>query len=242
MTDSQRRRIFNENFEEINRVVESKRHKWGLKAISWMDFEDVKQIIFLHIFNKLHKWSIEKGSIGQWVNRLSSNQIYNILRNNYYNFARPCLNCEFNTSKNNKGLVVNSEDNFCALTESGVQCEECPMYAKWLKSKKQAFNIKLPLPIETQEVETPKKGDNFFNYENAEEKLHKRMELALTIKDFRCYKLLFINKMPDEEVAKKLGYITNEKNRTAGYNTLKKMKKIFAEKAKEIIQSEDIVD
>lgn len=241
MTDAQRNKVFQENFEEIDRVVSSKRKKWNLKAIPWMDFEDVKQIIFLHIYKKIHQWNESRGSIGAWVNIISSNQLKNLLRNNYYNFARPCLGCEFNTAEKNGKFAIDTEEKSCSLTPSGTQCAECPIFAKWIKSKKEAYNIKLPVPIETQELEITKKDEHFIDYSSAENKLHKKMEIALTIKDFKCYKLLFIDKLSDEETAVKLGYMTNEKNRKAGYNTIKKLKRHFLLKAKEIMDKEDII-
>jgi len=241
MQDRKRKRIFEENYEEINRVVTSKRNKWNLKAIPWMSFEDVKQLIFLHIYEKLHLWDEEKGKIGPWVNVIAHNRIKNILRDNYYNYARPCLGCEFNSSKKGGKFVLNSEENGCTLTKSGIQCEECPMYAKWIRSKKQAYNIKLPVPIETQEIPIENRNTTYIDYEASENLLHKKMRRSLTIKDYKCYDLLFIQKLPEKIVAEKLGYITNEKNRPAGYNTIKKLKKNFLIKAKKIMEDEDII-
>ena len=47
--------------------------------------------------------------------------------------------------------------------------------------------------------------------------------------------------MPEDEVAKDLGYTTNEKNRKAGYKQIKNLKKMFKEKAILIIKEKDII-
>ena len=53
--------------------------------------------------------------------------------------------------------------------------------------------------------------------------------------------MLFIQNYTEEEVAKFLGFKTNEKKRSAGYKQIKNLKKIFQEKAKEIIKNNDII-
>ena len=46
---------------------------------------------------------------------------------------------------------------------------------------------------------------------------------------------------PEEEVARFLGFKTTEKRRSAGYKQINNLKKIFQDKAKQIIKSKDIV-
>jgi hypothetical protein len=53
--------------------------------------------------------------------------------------------------------------------------------------------------------------------------------------------MLFINNCTEEEVAKYLGFKTNEKKRSAGYKQIKNLKKLFHEKAKQIISERDII-
>jgi hypothetical protein len=75
----------------------------------------------------------------------------------------------------------------------------------------------------------------------AERKLHKLMEMKLSEKHFCIYKMIYIDHLPEEDVAKKMGYKSNEKGRKAGYKQLKNLKKIFIERAKEIIDKRDII-
>ena len=53
--------------------------------------------------------------------------------------------------------------------------------------------------------------------------------------------MLFFEEKPEEEVAKFMGYKTNEKNRKAGYKQIKNLKKMLREKAEEIIRQNDII-
>ena len=73
------------------------------------------------------------------------------------------------------------------------------------------------------------------------EKFHKLMKKELSEKNYNIYEMLFISKMTEEEVALKLGYKTNEKNRKAGYKQIKNLKKMFKEKAVTVIRQKDII-
>ena len=53
--------------------------------------------------------------------------------------------------------------------------------------------------------------------------------------------MLFVENMSEDEVAKKLGYKTSEKGRTAGYKQLKNMRKFFKDKVLKIIKDKDII-
>ena len=53
--------------------------------------------------------------------------------------------------------------------------------------------------------------------------------------------MLFIENYTEEEVAKYLGFKTSEKKSSAGYKQIKNLKKIFQEKAKEILKEKDII-
>ena len=71
-------------------------------------------------------------------------------------------------------------------------------------------------------------------------KFHKEMESYLSEKQFGIYKMLFIDKIDEEQVALKLGYKTSEKGRKAGYKQIKNLKSKFKEKALNLIKRKDI--
>lgn len=122
--------------EEIDKLLKIKRRKWTLRAVAWLQWEDVAQMIRLHIFKKLHKYDRSK-PFGPWVNKIIGNQRINILRNNYSSFSKPCTDCP-----------MDDGDDLCRFTLSRRKCSECPFYAKWEKRKKQAYNVKLPLSLD----------------------------------------------------------------------------------------------
>ena len=44
-----------ENFiDEINAEISKRRNKWNLTALTWMDFDDVSQILRIHIYKIWH--------------------------------------------------------------------------------------------------------------------------------------------------------------------------------------------
>src|SRR6478735_4891919 len=83
---------FEDKYLIIEKEIEKRRHKWTLKAVAWLCFDDVKQLILIHIWKQFGKWDQDKEFL-PWVNRVISNQIINLLRNLYMNMARPCISC-----------------------------------------------------------------------------------------------------------------------------------------------------
>src|SRR3990167_1843535 len=108
---------FEENITIINQEIAKRRGKWNLHIVASMDFEDVSQILRIHIFKKWHLYDPTQ-PLAPWVNRVISNQIRNLIRNNYGNYCRPCLRC-----------AASEGDNLCSIY--GKQCSTCPLYAHW---------------------------------------------------------------------------------------------------------------
>jgi hypothetical protein len=227
---------FEDMYEVIDAVVKKRKNKWKLKAITWFDFEDIEQIIKLHIYKKWHLWD-QSRAIEPWVNRIVTNQIRNIIRNNYTSFARPCLSCPFN--QNREGDF--SGEMSCGFTKNGIQSAECPLYAKWEKIKKSAYDVKMTVSLENHK--------NYFmncessvehDYKTAENKLHALMKDHLSDKHFFIYKMFFIDNLNDDQVAKILKFKTNEKGRKAGYKQIKNLKKMLYLKAQYLLKNNDL--
>ncbi len=226
---------YEERFDVIEEELVKRKGKWFLNSLAWIDFDDVKQIIRTHLHKKWDQWDQDR-PLRPWLNRIISNQLKNILRNYYSNFAKPCLTCPFNQS----GVTEEGEFGLCGFTESKTQCSECPIYAKWEKTKKSAYDIKMAVTIENHAHEIKYKNDNSFEIEQAEKKLHAEMKNALSEKNYQIYQMLFIENLTDEEIAGILGYKTNEKGRKAGYKQIKNLKKQFKAKAEKILKTKDI--
>lgn len=225
---------YEDHQEVIEEELTKRRSKWFLKSLSWIDFDDVKQIIRVHLHKKWHLWD-QSRPLKPWLNRIISNQLKNILRNYYSNFAKPCLSCPFNQS----GVTEEDSVGLCGFTKSKTQCNECPLYEKWEKTKKSAYQVKIPLALDSHDHEI-KAQPNPFELEFAEQRLHAEMKNKLSEKHYKIYDMLFIQNLDDEEVAKELGYKTSEKNRKAGYKQIKNLKRQFKEKAEQILKTKDI--
>ena len=227
-----RRKIkYEDKIEVIDRIIEKHRYIWQLKAVAWMDYEDVAQIIRFHISKKWHMWKQDR-PLEPWISRITSNQIKNLLRNNYSNYVRPCLSCKFNQG---------NEPPACSITPSGLQCSECPLYKKWEKTKKNAYNVKLSVSIEGHSGTISSMHDNNFDILASASKLHEEMKLYLAPKQYKVYSRLYIDGVSEEKVAAEMGYKTTEKGKKAGYKQIKNLKKLFKQVALKILQNEDIL-
>ena len=220
----------------IDEELKKRRGKWFLNSLAWIDFDDVCQIIRAHIFTKWDQWD-QSRPLKPWLNRLISNQLKNILRNYYSNFVRPCLSCPFNQSSH----VDDGREALCGFTKTGLQDSTCPLYAKWEKTKKAAYDIKMPFSLDSRPQELPiPAGHTPFEIEYAEGRLHTEMKKVLSERQFGIYELLFIKNISDADIAKKMGYKTTEKGRKAGYKQIKNLKKQFKAKAIAILKNKDI--
>ncbi len=227
---------YEDRAKDIDRELAKRRPKWFLNSITWFDFEDVCQIIRAHIYQKWDQWD-QSRPLEPWANRIISNQIKNILRNHYSNFVRPCLNCPFNQTENANPSKIGS---LCGFTPSGMQDSSCPLYAKWEKTKKSAYDIKMAVTIESEQGTVLQIAQDVFNIDHATHKLHIEMRKVLPVKQYEIYDMLFIQHMEEEDVAKALGYKSNEKGRKAGYKQIKNLRKKFKDQAIILIKKLDI--
>jgi hypothetical protein len=106
---------FENSIAIVDEEIRKRKSKWTLAALAWIDFEDVEQILRIHIYRKWSLYDAQK-PLAPWLNIIISNQIKNIIRNNYGNYARPCLKC-----------AAAEWDDSCSIY--GEQCKKCPLYA-----------------------------------------------------------------------------------------------------------------
>ena len=217
---------FEDYIEQIDAEIKKRKSKWNLTALSWMDFDDVSQILRIHIFKKWHLYDPQK-PLNPWINRIISNQIKNLIRNNYGNYCRPCLKC----------AAAESGD-LCYIY--GKQSEACPLFANWMKTRKQAYDAKLPVSINDHEIEINAAEYSDIDIFALMEKLNKKMKEILKSSEWKIYKALYIDNMSEEDAATLMGYKTNEKNRVPGYKQIKNVKKSIIVKVKKIIASGEI--
>lgn len=211
---------FEENFELINSLLEKRKHKWHLNALVWMDWQDVKQIILIHIHKK---WNLYDPNypLPPWINKIISHQISNLIRNHYSSFSRPCLQCS-----------CNEGNDLCSIYKT--QNSSCPLFARWEKTKKRAHNVKMAVSIENHAQEISDRPDENVDISKATENMHKKMEEILTKSEFRVYRFLYIIGLSEEATAEKCGFITGELMRKKGYARIQQIKKKIWETANKI--------
>jgi hypothetical protein len=215
----------------INEELLKRRGKWRLTAIAWMDFDDVCQKIRLHVFNKWDQWDNSR-PLRPWLNTIITNQITNLIRNNYSSFSKPCLQCKYNQG-----------GNLCALYD--VQSSECSTYAKWEIGKKSACDIKLPVSIHESHFNSNdgtllsafdiRDEESYIDYDHSIKIFHERIKDKLTTVEWKVYGYLYIENKNETETAKLMGYKTSEKNRSPGYKQIKKIKNKIYKLAKQIV-------
>jgi RNA polymerase sigma factor (sigma-70 family) len=219
-------KTFEECLDAINCEITKRRHKWNLTAIAWMDYDDVAQILRIHIHKK---WALydQTQPLGPWVNRVISRQIKNLIRNVYSNFSRPCLRCA--AAEGESGCRIYAK-----------QCADCPLYATWEKTKKRAHNCKLPVSLENHSQEVFDMTDDNVDITRAASQLHEKMLKSLKPIEARLYDLLYIQNKTEEEVAKIMNYRTSEKGRAAGYKNIANVRKAIITKAKKLIAQGEV--
>jgi hypothetical protein len=219
---------FEDKCDVIDKAIIRQRKKWQLTAITWMDYDDVTQIIKIHIYKKWSMWDQSK-PLEPWIGRIIANQLKNIIRNNYTNYIRPCLNCPHN----------GGEDQ-CRISPNGVQGDFCDLYSKWSKQKKAGYDLKMPLTLENHKKEAEETIDSTYFSFSSVDFLNDEMKKILNTKQYTAYIMLFFEEKTEEDVANFMGYKTNEKNRSIGYKQIKNLKKLFKQKAVEILKTKDI--
>lgn len=217
---------FENQIDIINREIEKRRHKWTLTAVPYINFDDIAQNLRLHIWKKWHLYDQNKPLVS-WLNTVISNQLINTLRNYYGNFSRPCLKCEFNEG----GDLCSKYD---------TQNTKCELYRTWVRGKKSAHDIKLPVSMENHQNEVFDLEKKEIDIDRTAINIHERMKKVLKPIEWKVYELLFILHKTEEEAGKIMQYSTREKNRTAGYKQIKNIQKIILIKVKECIANDEI--
>lgn len=217
---------FEDNIVFIDTEIAKRKNLWNLTSIQWMDWDDVAQLIRIHVYEKWHLYNKER-PLGPWLNKVISHRIKNIVRNIWGNRVRPCLRC-----------AAAEGENLCKIYST--QCRDCPLYAAWEKSKKKAYDVEFALPIDTYLNDHEISYEDEQNIDVVAAAIHKKMELILKPAEWTVYKLLFVDHIPEEQVAVKMGYKSNEPGRRAGYKQIRNIRKAIMDKVKKALKDDEI--
>ena len=221
---------FEDKREDLDQLLLKYRPKWQLSALAWLDYDDVCQIIRLHVYNKWHLWD-QSRPFKPWASMIISNQIKNLIRNNYTSFAKPCLRCQYNMG-----------GTLCDWTKSGDQDRTCADFEKWKKKKERAYNIKLPLALEEGTATGVGSIKDFVDYEDSSGKLHGLVMEQLNEKHKKIYYMLYIENINENDVAKKFGFKADiSKRKKPRYKQMANLKKKFYQIAVKIMKEHDIL-
>lgn len=213
---------FEEALPEIDILLKKNKHKWQLTAIVYMDYDDVCQQIKLHLWKK---WTMydQKKELAPWVNTIIGHQLLNLQRNHYYYMSKPCLRC-----------AANEGGDLCSIYQK--QCEACPIYKKWFRTKKHAQDINLPVSMTNHENEVHEKIDESFDIERATSIIHEKVAEKLKSSDYIIYQYLYIKHLNDNEVLAKMGYKNIDKSKKNGYTILNQTKKRIMVVVREVVK------
>lgn len=222
-------KTFEESIEIIDDLLRKNKHRWQLKIVASMDWDDVCQIIRLHIFKKWHLFDQTK-KLEPWVNTIIGNQIRNTRRNQFDFCSRPCLKCVFNMG-----------GDLCGWTLEGKQDSVCPLFKKWENGKRYAHDVRLPVSTEShinEVMEMPSNGIDSDKYVNI---FHEEMRKKLKKSLWEAYEALYIKNISEEELAKSMGFISHEKNRKPGYARIQQIKRTIIKIAREVKEKIDFI-
>lgn len=222
----EKQRNFEECINEINVELEKRRRKWTLSAVPSMDFDDVCQIIKLHLWKKWYLYDQSRPLV-TWLNTVITHQIKNLLRNNYSRFTKPCLRC-----------ACNEGGDLCSLY--GTQNIECQLYNNWIKNKKIAYDINLPVSIENHAQEVFEVSDNKIDIDKSVLLVHKKMQEVLKPIEWKVYKSIYIDNKSEEDTAKLMGYKSVQEGKFKGYRQLKNVQKTILNKVKKCLKNSEI--
>ena len=221
--------------EEIDSILSSKRSFWTLDSISQVGYDDVSQIIRIHIFTKFDQWN-QTLPFSPWAASLINRQIINLKKKFYGRLAPPCQTCEFNIGGGQ-----------CSFTKSGGKTSECSKFAKWEVSKGVGYNMLLAESTDKAYDSDPE-GESRITLESKEspdyaaasDRLHQLVMTGLTPKMQKLYRWLYIEHRSDEFISEAMKFKTSEEGKLPGYRQITNIKKVLINRAKTIMKDIDI--
>lgn len=239
MTDAEREKLFAEHLEEFQSLIAKRRHKW--RATSIMEWEDIYSLLLTRCYQQIHHYDATK-PLDRWVNKLISNAMMNMLRDNLYRDQRPCLSGQapgFSMgSSYGRGCSCCLAHGGCSWTKSGTQDESCKFFAAWMRKKHTKFAISTPLSIENHTDEYHSHQDDFLDIEAAKKVIDDNIKKRLTKEEYRVYVYLYVKHLSMEETLKKMGF---KKNDQRSYMKIRNLAIVAKDTARAIISEQNLI-
>ena len=228
---------YNDKVGEIDLILSQKRYFWRLESIVHVNYDDICQIIRLHIFKKWEKWD-QTREFKPWVTTLINNQLINLWKQYFGRFAPPCKMCEHDLGGTG-----------CAFSASGEKDSSCLEYQEWERKKESAYRIVLAESLDKAYDEDPEgegritvEAPEDHDYESATHRLHRLVLPTLNDKHAELYRWLFIEHRSDVFVAEKMGFKSTETDKIPGYKQIRNIKKLLIKKVKKVLAGVDIFE
>lgn len=217
---------FEDKISVINSEIDKKRERWKFNFIHDIDYDDVRQIILIHIHKKWDQWE-QNRPLEPWLSKTITNQINNMIRNTFGKLAPPCYGCPFNTG-----------GDACLFCSSGVKTSECVPFGKWEKTKKSGYNMRMAVSMSSDDFcEKHEPQSQTSQTELVFDDFHKKLQPLLSDRCREVYRMIYMEGKTDEDVAKRFNFVTNEKNRKPGYRQIANMKREIISTAKKHLSS-----
>lgn len=183
--------LFEECYSKIEVEIEKRRPLWSYNY-AWIDFDDIKMMIFSHINQKWHLYD-DNYPLLNWVNRIISNQLKNFIRNFYGHFAPPCASCEHFFHDGNCGLY-------------GKPNNKCELYKHWSSKKQSKFNIRMAVTAENHQKEISLMPSENINFEKAFNSIKDIANKNLNPIELKVFNYLYIEHRSDLETMRLMNY------------------------------------
>ncbi len=220
---------FEENIDEINRLIKIHTAKWSLDGIPYMDKEDVGAIIRSHIYKKFHLYDPNR-PLGNWLTSVICSQLKNLYRNIYYKFTPPCLNaCPAYLGKNTNG------EGECKIY--GICSNLCGLYKVWEQTKKSAYNINLPVTIEDHSQEINSHPFDELDFDNQIEELKIKLVGRLSENDYNFFIGIYLDNKKEIDLIKEMKF----SSKTEGFRQLKIFKNHIVDTVKKVLREEELI-
>lgn len=182
---------FEDSYQKIEWEIEKRRPTWTYNY-AWMDYDDVKMMILDHINKKWYLYD-NKFPLLNWVNRIISNQIKNLIRNLYGHFAPPCASC-----------IHYFHDGSCGLY--GKPSKKCDLYSEWSLKKREKFNIRMAVTAENHKKEISEIHSQEIDFIKSFDSIIVIAKRELNPVELKVFNFLYVDHKSDLEVMRILNY------------------------------------